>query len=95
MKVDISGLHKPMRALADDIQVFDIMRSKQGKIYWVVAIPPDQPTVGRDSHYLYYFSLDANGEVIRAGQCMAAAAERDWVKIGRCEMSIGEPEWFI
>lgn len=92
--LDLSGLATDVRTAAP-LEPGDIMRSRRGDLYMIVALPPEENTPGRSSQYLYYFRIDRDGEVIRSGQMIAGAAERDWEKVGHADITISEPEWFV
>lgn len=85
LSIDMGGLEPPIPE-EQKIQLWDLIRSKQGKFYWVVGVSETT---------LYYFVLSATGSILRPGQVAPYYAEKNWRRVGRCELTRGEVEWFV
>lgn len=94
MKINMDGLAPKVSARSGPIAVGDILRTRQGRMYLVIATPP--PTrEWRMGGRIYYLGIDRNGDITTGGGTLDEYAESNWELIGRMPFEFGEPEWYI
>lgn len=91
-RVDLSGMPLPPPR-EGAVQVGDILKTRQGKLYLVLALPG--PTRGwRTSEFIQHVALNADGTWGRLSQTILSYVEDNYLRVGRVSIVVGDPEWF-
>jgi hypothetical protein len=86
LKIDLSGREViPEPYMTEGFEPGDIVQSRQGKLYVVISA---------NDNTLYYLTIDYLGNVLRPGQVIHGYAISNWKRVGKVEITIGEPEWY-
>jgi hypothetical protein len=88
VKIDLSGIMP--KAPQRRIESGDLCRTKAGKFFFMVLIPAN------DDDSAHYFELNPQtGDIKGCGSVVGWWAHAHLELVGRCEITIGSPEWYV